>query len=100
MVGKYLPRRRRDTISEELRLSIDSYHNIARLTTSETAVIGLLHNSLRLLLSISDSAVIFNNCCLSQTNESRVHLPCPVYLRLCRWLSAGVGRLTVARIYG
>ena len=104
MVGKYLACSRRDTISEELRLSIDSYHNIAWLTTSKTAIIGLLHNSLRLLLSISDSTVIFNNRCLSKTNESRIHLSSAMNLGLRRWLSAcvdGVGaRLAIARIYG
>ena len=86
--------RRRHPIGEQLRLSIDPNHNIAGLTTSETAVIiGLLHDSLRLLLSIRDgTTVIFNNCCLSQPYESRVHLA-SVYLGLSRGLSARINRI-------
>jgi hypothetical protein len=85
---------RRDPIGKQLWLSIDPNHNIAGLTTSETAVIiVLLHDSLRLLLSIRDSTtVIFNNCCLPQPYESRIHLP-TVYLGLSRGLTARINRI-------
>jgi hypothetical protein len=102
VVGEYLAGSRRDPIGEQLWLPVDPNHNIAGLTTSETAVIiVLLHDSLRLLLSIRDSTatVIFNNCCLPQPYESRIHLP-TVYLGLSRGLTARInrigGRLTVA----
>lgn len=87
-------------------MTVHSQYDISWLTTREASIVGLLDNPLRLLLSISDGTVIFNNCRLPEADQRRVHLVArPVYLRLGRGLAARVDRIgvrlaAVARVDG